>query len=127
MPHILVVTSCRDIGGGGQCCQLPDVVICHHEGFAQWLRSVQPHTRVLLHSRRELACNGQGAGVQRTGDGGQQRLICAAGAYPWGRRPWAGSEGAPSEVMHPPQASLCQQKEEPIQRPNLRLAWWHSL
>lgn len=83
------------IEGGGKGHQLPDVIISHHESFAQWLRSVQPHTRVLLHSCGELACDGQSAGVQRTSDGGQQRFICAAWAHPWGRTVWAGSPGKP--------------------------------
>ena len=51
---------------------LPDVVIGHHEGLAERLRGVQPHSRVLLHCGRVLSGDGLGTGVKCTGNGGNE-------------------------------------------------------
>lgn len=56
----------------------PDVLIGHYEGLAQRLSRVEPHSWVLLHSRRQLAGDGSGAGVQSAGNRRQESLICAA-------------------------------------------------
>lgn len=56
-------------GAGDQAEELPDVLVGHHEGFAQGLRGVEPHTRVLLHGGRKLSRDGHGASVQGAGDG----------------------------------------------------------
>lgn len=42
----------------------PDVLVCDDEGLAQRLGRVEPHTRVLLHSCRQLTGDWSGAGVQ---------------------------------------------------------------
>lgn len=57
---------------------LPDVLVRHHEGLAKWLGRVEPHPGVLFHGGRELPSDGHGAGVQGTGDGREQCLVCAA-------------------------------------------------
>lgn len=66
------------------CHHPPDVLICNYEGLAQRLSRVEPHSRVLLHGRGQLAGDGRGAGVQGAGNCRQESLVCAAWADTWG-------------------------------------------
>lgn len=58
----------------------PDVLVGDYEGLAERLGGVEPHPRVLLHGRRQLASDGSSAGVQGAGDGRQEGLIGASRA-----------------------------------------------
>lgn len=62
----------------GDCS--PDVLVRDDERLAQRLGRVEPHTRVLLHGRRQLTGDGSGAGVKSARNGRQESLICAARA-----------------------------------------------
>lgn len=53
----------------------PDVIISHYKGFAQRLRCVEPDSRIFLHCSGELSGDRCRAGVQCTGNGGEQCLI----------------------------------------------------
>lgn len=75
------LSGAHSLWGGRSKGQLPDVLISHHKGLAERLGRVEPYPRVLLHSGRELPSDGRGAGVQGTGDGRQQCLVCAAGTH----------------------------------------------
>ena len=61
----------------------PDVLISDYEGLAQWLCGVEPDSRVLLHSSRQLASNGSGTSVEGACDGRQESLVCAAWTNTW--------------------------------------------
>lgn len=63
-----------------QLCTSPDVLVRDDKGLTQWLCRVEPHSRVLLHGRRQLTSDGGGAGVQSTRNGRQESFISAAWA-----------------------------------------------
>lgn len=56
----------------------PDVLVRDDEGLTKRLCRAEPDSRVFLHSSGGLAGDGNSTGVERAGDGRQERLVCAA-------------------------------------------------